>query len=115
MQKFKMAAKCGGKMILGQVASKVCIYPGLKNIFEIALAHSRWPPKVARIQFLQKVLNRLQIPCGSKSLYLTVSEINVDQQKSKMAAKCGGKNDFGKNFSEDSADTLGTKVSPKSL
>ena len=39
---------------------------GLFIFFGVLRRNLRWPPKVARKRFLQKVASRLQIPCGSK-------------------------------------------------
>ena len=57
-QKFKMAAKSGGKRFLRKVASRLCRYSAGQKFhrfshrfqdkrFHISLRNSRWPPKVA--------------------------------------------------------------------
>ena len=86
-QKFKMAAKSGGKAIFSRkVASRLCIYPvGPKFRRNLSISHhfqdkcacvlhrnSRWLLKVAGKRFLLKVASRLFIfpKISSKSLYL---------------------------------------------
>ena len=88
MQKFKMATKNGGKMIIGKSHQLTLLIPslGVKNFDQIDVSH-------------------------------TISQINAFlrfTQKFKMAAQWQ-ENDFWENSSVDSGDTLALKIFTKSL
>ena len=111
-----MAAKSGGKMILGKVASRLCKYPvgqkfrqiafrfQDKHVFAFKAEIQNVPQKWRENHFWEKlpvdsvdtlwVKNFVEI-----ALSHSVSEINTFlrfMQKFKMAAKSGGKMIFGK-------------------
>ena len=78
-QKFKMAAKSGGKQFLPTLASRVCRYPASQKFRQnrssslcfrdkrVLRRYSRWLPKVTGNQFGGKLVSKLcRYPLGQK-------------------------------------------------